>query len=139
MYYRLAVWLPLLVPGVVALVVHGLHWEPGSPALIKLTQVLLASLLYGGIPYSILAVWASWWLRARPESEIRRRALQAPLWMLAAYLPFVLFLGWRSGSLQIVAGLAALGALVIFPLGYAYVFLALGLRRLGARTGRLVH
>lgn len=49
--------------------------------------------------------------------------------MLAAWLPFAAFLGVVSGRVEIVLGLAGLGAVVIFPLGYAYVALVFLLRR----------
>lgn len=52
-FYRLAVWLPLLVPATVALAVHGLDLRAASTPIDKLSQLLLISGIYGGIPYVV--------------------------------------------------------------------------------------
>jgi hypothetical protein len=128
-FYRCAVWLPLVVPALVAVAVHVVGLQPSSPAVAGLVQLLLISLLYGGFPYAVLAAYGTWWIDGRPESQIRHRALRAPLWMLAAWLPFAAFLGVASRRVEIFLGLAGLGAIVIFPLGYAYIALVFLLRR----------
>src|SRR5688572_533550 len=128
-FYRCAVWLPLLVPGLVAVAVHAVGLRPSFPPLVKLVQLLLVSGMYGGLPYAVVAAGTTWWIDRRPEPQIRRRALQAPLWMLAAWLLFAASLGVVSGRVDTILGLAALGAVVILPLGYAYVALVFLLRR----------
>lgn len=128
-FYRGAVWLPLVVPALVAVGVHAAGVHPSSRPAAGVVQLLLVSGLYGGFPYAVMAAYGTWWIDRRPESQIRRRALRAPLWMLVAWLAFAAFLGIVSGRVQIFLGLAALGTVVIFPLGYAYVALVFLLRR----------
>lgn len=129
-FYRLAVWLPLLVPALVALVVQGLGLRGAGGAVDEGVQILLMSGIYGGIPYAALAAWASWWIGGQPESRIRRRALVAPFWMLGAWVTFALLTVLVHRDLRMAAGLAGLGAAVVLPLGYAYVVVVLLLRRL---------
>lgn len=136
-FYRCAVWLPLAIPALVATAVHAAGWRPSLSPVVKLVQFLLMSGMYGGLPYAALAAWATWWIDRRPEPEIRRRALQAPLWMVAAWLPFTAAIGGLAGRVEIFLGLAGLGILVILPLGYAYVTLVFLLRRWLGRAGAL--
>ena len=136
-FYRCAVWLPLAIPALVATAVHAAGWDPSLSPVVKLVQLLLMSLMYGGLPYAALAAWATWWIGGRLEPEIRRRALQAPLWMVAAWLPFTAAIGGLAGRVQIFVGLAGLGIVVILPLGYAYVTLVFLLRRWLGRAGAL--
>jgi hypothetical protein len=136
-FYRCAVWLPLLVPALTAVGVHGLGARPTFGPTVKLVQMLLMSGVYGGLPYAMLAAWATYWIDERPESEIRRRALQAPFWMLGAWIPMAGLFGVLSGRFELFLGLAGLGAVVIFPLGYAYVALVFMLRRAMSWVGWL--
>src|SRR6185436_6351213 len=82
-FYRLTVWLPIAVPALVAYGIHGLGFTVEGESLQRLVFILLASLLYGSVPYSLLALWATWWIGGRPEPEIRRMAFRAPLLMIA--------------------------------------------------------
>jgi hypothetical protein len=133
-FYRCAVWLPMLLPAIVAIAFHGLGWQPVSSAALKFVQLMLMSGGYGGVPYLVLAGYASWWIGGRSELQIRRRALQAPLWMLLLWLPFAAVLGALSGTIKVFLGLAGLGTVVIIPLGYAYVVIVFLLRRLMGRV-----
>jgi hypothetical protein len=135
-YYEMAVWLPLAVAGVVALLVHGLDLRPGEPMVVKAVQVVLSGLLYAGAPYGLMAVWATRWIRRHSESEIRRLAWRAPLLILAAYLPFAFGLGVLSGRVIVGAGLAAIGATFILSIGYAYLGVILAIRRWVGGPGR---
>jgi hypothetical protein len=56
-YYRLAVWLPLVIPALVWGVTR-LFGFPLFQPLGALVAALLLSLLYGGAPYALLAAWA---------------------------------------------------------------------------------
>jgi hypothetical protein len=132
-FYRLALRLPLLVPATVALVVHGLDLSVASAPAGKLVQLLLVSGIYGGIPYALLAVWATFWLGDRTEASIRRMALLAPVFMVAVWLPFAAAIGLLYGRFDTFAGLAALGVVLIVPLGYAYVAAVFLLRGLMMR------
>jgi hypothetical protein len=129
--YRVSIWLPLLVPAVVIVVARtfklrlaeGLLWE-----------MLAYSLLYGGPPYAILAIWATWWVGRHSETQIRRLMLRAPLLMGSIFVPLALILGFAVGAAGPFAAVALLGLLHILLLGYAYVGIAALLRRyLGPR------
>jgi hypothetical protein len=124
--YRLAIWLPLLVPALVILVARtfalrladGLLWE-----------LLAYSLLYGGVPYYFLAIWATWWVGRHAEAEIRRLMVRAPLLMASIFVPLALILGFVVGAPGPFAAVAVLGLLSILVLGYSYVGIAVLLRR----------
>ena len=131
-FYRVCIWLPILVPA--AVVVAALAFDLRLSASI-VGEVLLYSLVYGGIPYAMLAAWATWWIGGRPESEIRRLMFRAPLLMVALFVPVAVLVGVAVGAPQPFLGVAGLGAAVILPLGYGYVGLAVLLRQgLGSRS-----
>ena len=121
--YRLCIWLPIFVPAVVIAIasargrLDGLVWE-----------LLAYSLLYGGLPYAALAVWATWWVGGRTEAEIRRLMFRVPLLMAGLYVPLALVLGIAVGAPGPFAAVAGVGCIVILLLGYAYVGAALLLR-----------
>ena len=127
-FYRLAIWLPIALPVAVALVVHGIDVGFGSGPLRKVVQVLLASLLYGGIPYAPLALWATWWIGGRTEPQIMRLVVRAPLLMAAVFAPLSLIAGVVVGAPGPFAAVAVLGAAASIVLGYAYVSLIFLLR-----------
>jgi hypothetical protein len=112
----------------VALIVHGLDVAVGSGPLQKVVQLLLASLLYGGVPYALLAVWATWWIGGRSEPQITRLVLWAPLLMAAVFAPIALVTGVAVGAPGPFSAVAVVGALVSIVLGYAYVALVFLLR-----------
>ncbi len=122
-FYRLTLWLPLVVPSLVALAVHG----AGVPSVFPF-QLLLASLLYGGLPYAVVAIVGTLWIGSRREDAIRRQALRTPLWMIAAYIPIPTLIGLRSGNAGMAAAVFVLGAVVIVGLGYVYVLAVFGMR-----------
>src|SRR5688572_27752209 len=123
--YRLCVWLPILVPAVVIGIAKAFDRPLAAGVL---TEVLAYSLLYGGFPYAVLAVWATWWIGARPESEIRRLTFRAPLLMAAVFVTLALAIGVAVGRLGPFTAVAIYGLVTILPLGYAYVGIAVLLR-----------
>ena len=135
-FYRFSVWLPLVVPAVAAAVVHGLGWTPQAWGARKLTQLLLVSLVYGGVPYAFLATWATWRLGGRTEPDIKRLMFLAPFLMAAIYLPIAVVAGMAAGApIRPFLAVGVLGGIVSIPLGFAYVGLVLLLRQaLGARV-----
>jgi hypothetical protein len=135
-FYRLSVWVPLLAPAVVAAIVHGLDWRTEAWAVQKLVQLLLVSLLYGGIPYALLAIWATWWVGGRTEPDITRLMFLAPFLMAAIYLPVSVVAGMAvAAPIEPFLAVGVLGAIVSIPLGFAYVGFVLLLRQaLGARV-----
>ena len=125
-FYRLSVWLPLAIPSVVAFIAHGLG--VGAIGGVPGVGLLLASLLYGGIPYAPIAIWASFWIDSRPEADIRQRALQAPLWTIGTFAVLCVVGAVRGLRLVAAAGLFVLGAIAILGLGYLYVIIVFALR-----------
>ena len=125
-FYRTCLWLPLAVPAVVIAVrtTLGLSLAEGMVG-----EVLSYSLVYGGVPYAGLALWATWWIGGRSEPEIRRLMLRAPLLMAAVFVTLTMAVGLIVRAPVPFAGLALLGAAVILPLGYAYVGLTALLSR----------
>jgi hypothetical protein len=133
--YRACIWLPILVPAALILVAHafGLRLAAGVVG-----EILAYSLIWGGLPYAALAVWATWWVGGRPEADIRRLMFRAPLLMVAVFVPLALATGLVVGGLGPFTGVALLGATVIVLLGYAYVGLTVLLRHsLGPRSDRV--
>ena len=129
--YRLSIWLPILVPATVIAVAKtlGLRLAEGL-----LWEVLAYSLLYGGLPYTLLAIWATWWVGRHSEAEIRRLMIRSPLLMGGIFAPAALMLGFAVDAPGPFAAVAVLGLLSILVLGYGYVALAVLLRRgLGPR------
>jgi hypothetical protein len=127
-FYRLSVWLPLALPGLAALLVHGLGFGPTGSSFDKVLQILLISLLYGGVPYAPIAIWASFWIASRAEHDIRRQALRAPLWMILMFLLFVAVLAIKSEQLVAAALVFVLGVIAILTLGFLYVVFVFSLR-----------
>ena len=120
--YTLGIWLPLLLP--VAFAVPG-YWFGTAFAhtdLGKLSQVVLGSLLYGGIPYSLLAIWATWWIRRKPESTIRYVMFRAPFLMAALFFLMAAVVGEIVDARTQFLAVGVLGVIVTIPLGYFYVF-----------------
>jgi hypothetical protein len=129
--YRLSIWLPIVVPAVVIVVASTLELRLAEGLL---WEMLAYSLLYGGLPYAILATWATWWVGRHSEAEIRRLMVRAPLLMGSIFVPLALIFGLAVGAPGPFAAVAVVGLLNIVVLGYGYVGIALLLRRgLGPR------
>lgn len=126
--YRIGIWLPLIVPAALVAVMELLDLRPANVVARKLVQLLTSSLLYGGLPYAGLAVWASWWITGRPEPEIRRQMFRAPLVMAGVFALTAVLVGIGVGRPGPFIAVAVLGAIVAVPLGYAYVALVVWLR-----------
>ena len=98
-------------------------------------ETLAWSAIVGGPPYILLALWATWWIRGRPEPAIRRVMFLAPLLMVAAFAGACLIMGVTGDRMEIWIRIWGRGTSIIVPLGYGYVTLTLLLRRwLGARA-----
>lgn len=135
--YRISIWLPLLVPAGALVVVRLFDLQPANVPARKFVQLMAASLLYGGIPYGVLAAWASWWITERPEPEINRLMFCAPLVMAGVFALVAVVTGIGVGRPGPFIAVAVLGAIVSVPLGYAYVILIVCLRRVyGSITAR---
>jgi len=126
--YRIGIWLPLAVPTLVAVLVHGLGVAVDAGPLRKTVQILLMSLLYGGVPYAPLALWATWWVGGRSEPEIRRLMMRAPLLMVAVFVAVAVLAGVAVGQPVPFLAVAVLGAIITIPVGYTYVGLVVLLR-----------
>ncbi len=124
--YRLCIWLPIVVPALAVLTVRALgvpiaDWLP--------VEILLYSLVYGGLPYAVLAAWATWWVGGRTEADVRRLMIRAPLLMIAVFATLAVAVGLAVGRPRAWIAVAVLGSAVILVLGYGYVGLTLLVRR----------
>jgi hypothetical protein len=134
--YRLGIWLPIAIPLITVGLVHGLGVRAERGPLQDLIEILLYSLVYGGVPYTALAVWGTWWVGGRSESQIRYVMMRAPFLMVAVFVPVAVLTGIAVGQPSSFVALAVLGAIAIIPLGYAYVGLVVLIRQLlGPRAG----
>ncbi|MEO7193093.1 MAG: hypothetical protein ABI051_18775 [Vicinamibacterales bacterium] len=131
--YRFSIWLPLIVPVVLIVVMNVLLKGMGMPKpsgyLDVALELVASSGLYGGLPYVVLALWATWWIRGRPEPDIRRMMFLAPLLMVVVFAAACLIVGAVADRMRVWVGVAKLGIGTIIPLGYAYVGCAVLLRR----------
>jgi hypothetical protein len=79
-FYRAAIWLPIAVPAAVVGATHAFAWSIDNSTLVLFVfQILASSLIYGGIPYFVLAVWGSVALQKKSEAETERLMQLAPL------------------------------------------------------------
>ncbi len=136
--YRFSIWLPLIVPVALIAIMNVLIKGAGMPKLPGFIDVALERLafsgLIGGLPYILLAAWASWWIRGRAEADIRRVMFLAPLLMVVVFAAACLLVGAVADRMSVWVAVARGGISIIIPLGYAYVGLTLLLRRfLGPR------
>ena len=131
--YRVGIWMPILVPAVLLLFASALGLRLPAGPLVG--EVLMYSLIYGGVPYAALAAWATIWVEGRSETEIRRLMFRAPLLMIALFGAAALTIGVALGHPGPFVALAILGGAVILPLGYAYVGLAVVLRHVLVKGG----
>ena len=136
-FYQLAIWLPLAVPSLALLIVALTGVRPAGVLDVPF-ELLSYSLIYGGIPYGVAAIVATIWIDRRPEADIRRLAVRAPFWVIAAWIPPCAYVAISAGSPAMFFGLLALGGGAIIALGYAYVALTFALRGVLGRAG-LIH
>ena len=137
--YRFSIWLPHIVPVAVIVIMNILLKGLGMPKPSGVVDIALEALaysaIYGGLPYLLLAAWATWWIRGRSERDIRRVMFLAPLLMVAVFGATCLVMGAVADRMTVWLSVAGLGISIIIPLGYAYVAIAVGLRRwLGPRS-----
>lgn len=122
-----------MVPGLLATARYlfgpAIFPEPVQPVV----GGLLGSLVYGGIPYCVLALWATWRMGSMSEREIKRLMAKAPFLMIALMALFWFLAGLRVGQPKFIV-MGPLFAFLIIPAGYGYMGLVLLLREeLGER------
>ena len=128
-FYRSMLWLPIAVPAGLMTVCAIAGW--GAADSGAFSEAMAWSLIVGGLPYVALALWAYFWMDGREEHEIRRLMFVSPLLMLGAFAVYAVILGALEGRpLHSVGALAWYGGSFVIPFGYAYVGIALLLRRL---------
>src|SRR6187402_2993808 len=95
--YRFSIWLPLLVPAALIGMMYILSKGFGTPKLPGVIDVALEriafSAIYGGLPYILLAAWATRWIRGRSEAEIRRVMFLAPALMVIVFAVACIVMG----------------------------------------------
>ena len=119
--YRLGIWLPLLLPAGLAITIQCLGLFVAASPASKVVQLLLASLLYGGVPYLTLAVWATWWIRGRSEVEIRHLMFRAPFMFALIFMLVAAVVGRVVGQPVPFLAVGLLGTVASVVLGYFYV------------------
>jgi hypothetical protein len=134
-FYRLSLLLPLLLPLP--------FLATGSTASSALGMLLAFSLVYGGIPYAILACGLLFWLHDRDEHEINIMLFLAPWLMMplqilcvsvAALLPTSTGSTiWEAFSMGLAFGLYL--CFFVFCFGYVYAALTQVLLWLLRRCG----
>jgi len=136
-YYKWSLALPILLPLLVSPLQFAGPWVPSS--LKSASEFLTWSLVFGGIPYVLLAFGLVWWMRGKGEATVRRASFIVPLLMLAIF-----WVCWFAYALvpephdirasYLLGGVAM--SLYVVVVGYAYVMLITLsldlLRRLGA-------
>ena len=131
-FYRLSLALPVLVPGSLFFafsIVPGLAtWLAASTSSMVL-GILVLSLLYGGIPYAALALWATWRFSGESEREIRRVVVALPLLIAILVLACFAFVAAINGALNRASILLTAGPVASIVLGYTYVGIVLVARR----------
>ena len=131
--YRVCIWLPLLVPLVVIVIMNvllvGFDIAKPSGAAGTVVEIVAYSGMYGGLPYLMLAVFASWWFKDRSEPAIRRAIVLFPIGIVLAFALACVLAGaltaFEGNGIRTVAEFAS----VVLPLGYTYVALTFALRQ----------
>src|SRR5262245_18791500 len=117
-YARIAVFLPLLVPGCVCLLHLVGVVGPSFTLGISVGSILLA-----GIPYAAFAIVGLVYLWDCPLTDYLRWSIRAPLIfppIFAAFLVWSQFLG-RVRSLLEIGDMLLITAPIVLVVGYAYV------------------
>ncbi|KJZ66017.1 hypothetical protein VD17_11240 [Pseudomonas fluorescens] len=131
MFFRVALWSPVLVMLALTLVEQG----TGYAAVLDWQQMLLIYVLSFGIPaYIAFALWATRVLKGKTEQQILRSVWRAPLTFIPFYAaPWVIyglahvFLGSLAGFPMMFGWLAFLPYLLIA--GYVVAGLTVALYR----------
>lgn len=132
-FYRLTVWLPLVLPSLLAAVRWKYGWSAFPEPLHPFVGMLLGTLVYGGIPYLFLALWATWRIGSLTEPEIKKLILRSPFLMLGVFTLFWFLAGLRVGRPEFVM-LGPFAAIFILTIGYGYMGVVLLIREeLGER------
>lgn len=97
-------------------------------AMGKVSQVLLMSLLYGGVPYAALALWATWWVGRHTESEVRALMFRAPILMGLVVLCAAVAVGYATKQVTPFVAVGVLGLIMSIIVGYGYVMIVVLLR-----------
>lgn len=135
--YKWSLALPVLVP--VVLWPLALSWRTAPERVQWVLQVLVLSLVYGGLPYLVLVSALLWWMRGKEDREIRRALRLAPLLMLPIFWGclwgYLLWTSWPEVRASDFWGALELSGYVIV-LGYVYVLVVTLLVALVTGAGR---
>ena len=138
--YKLSLLLPILVPALCAPALFFIRSLTEGAATVLM--VIVTSMLYGCIPYLILAGLLLRWMRDKDEAQIRRALKLSPLFMLVIFQLFAgvwisLFSEARPRINQFIGSLIVLTPFVLL-FGYAYVGVAFGLIRVWKRRNAVL-
>ena len=133
-FYRAAIWLPVIASGAAIIGIQVLDYPlPASGTFLGLLVFLG---YFCGIPYTILAAWATYRLKGSQEHDARRLALRMPLFLVPLSAVYTVVLSVVTGD-GLEGGFfsALLIAVYILPIGYVYVGLVFILRWACGRMG----
>jgi hypothetical protein len=127
-FYRLCLWMPIVVPALLIVVAIAFRISVAQTGWVL--ELIGWSFWVGGLPYAVLALWASRRIGSASEYDIRRLMYLAPLLMVGVFAAFAIGLGVLLGRLDLHLRLALYAASIIIPLGYGYVAVTILLRAL---------
>ena len=129
-FYRINIWLPVLLPlvaGVLSrILVDVLGARPAG--IIGATLQFLASLIFFGVPYIPFALFATWWIRKRDEGATRLLMFVLPAVMMAVAVIACMLMALISERMRMWMEVAAFAVTVIVLIGYGFVALTVVLR-----------
>jgi hypothetical protein len=123
-FYLLATWMPLILPICCATVFLAMGGGTFEGIGASIGMLLVLSLLSTGVPFTIVALWVTHWLRApkRTERDVRRLMWGAPFIVGAFAAPFwALTLGIEEGFAPGLLWLIGIYMLYLLVIGYLYV------------------
>jgi len=137
--YKLSLLLPIIVPILFVPTLLFIRSLGESGAIVLMT--ILTSLIYGGIPYLILAGILLFWMHGKDETQIRRILLLSPLLMLVIFQVFAgLWIAFFSEATpkinQFIGSLVLLSPFVLL-FGYIYVGIVFGIIELWKKRKRV--
>lgn len=119
-YYRVTLALPLVIS-----VFSYLVGRSGGGFLPSLTEIVWFSMLLGGLPYLLLAVFMFFWIRGKSERAIHHVIYMSPFFMvvllgIAVAVVFPVLRGSSAASRSLADAIARHSILTLV-LGYLYV------------------
>jgi hypothetical protein len=139
-FYLSALSAPIVLPALASLFLMLERVYSGTGTEAGIVYLLVLSLMYGGVPYFIVAAWASWWLVTRAEDEraVRRLMFRSPVVVgLITGLAWTIVFAIKDRDIGSGAFLGGMFGLYAIALGYLYVLATLLVRAMVLRLRQL--